>query len=269
MEWVTPGPAFLFCPADRPERFAKAAAAADVVILDLEDGVAPEQREQARRHVRAADLDPATTIVRVNAVTSVEHDSDMAMLQDCAFRMVMLAKTSCADEVLSLQGFGVVALCETPAGVAAVDEIAECSNTMGLMWGAEDLVAVLGGYSSRHDDGSYRDVARYARARILVAAGAHHLCALDAVYLNIENLDGQRDQALDAAAMGFSASACVHPSQAATVRAAYRPTSAQIAWAQSILEESKDRGGVFRVGDLMVDGPVIIQARQIMIRAST
>jgi citrate lyase subunit beta/citryl-CoA lyase len=269
MEWVAPGPAFLFCPADRPERFAKAAAAADVVILDLEDGVAPERREQARHHVRAADLEPATTIVRVNAVTSAEHDSDMAMLKDSAFRMVMLAKTAGADEVRSLEGFGVFALCETPAGVMAADAIAECSNTVGLMWGAEDLVAALGGYSSRHDNGSYRDVARYARARILVAAGAHHLCALDTVYLNIENLDGQRDQALDAAAMGFSASACVHPSQAAIVSEAYRPTSAQIAWAQTILEASKDRGGVFRVGDLMVDGPVMTQARQIMNRART
>jgi citrate lyase subunit beta/citryl-CoA lyase len=269
MQWVTPGPAFLFCPADRPERFAKAAGAADVVILDLEDGVAPDQRELAREHVRAATLEPATTIVRVNPVTSADHARDMEMLRDCAFRMVMLAKTACADEVRSLEGFGVLALCETPAGVMAVDEIAECSNTLGLMWGAEDLVAALGGYSSRHDDGSYRDVARYARARILVAAGAHHLCALDAVYLSIENLNGQRDQALDAAAMGFSASACVHPSQATIVRVAYRPTSAQIAWARTILEASKGREGVFRVGDLMVDKPVMTQARQIMIRAST
>ena len=150
----------------------------------------------------------------------------------------------------------------------AADAIAECPNTVGLMWGAEDLVAALGGYSSRHDDGSYRDVARYARARTLLAAGAHQRCALDAVYLKFENLEGQRDEASDAAAMGYSASACVHPSQVEVVRAAYRPTSAQIAWAKNILEASKDRAGVYRVGGLMVDGPVVTQARQILNRAA-
>ena len=268
MKWVAPGPAFLFCPADRPERFAKAAAAADVVIVDLEDGVAPDQRERARANVAVATLDPATTIVRVNPVTSPEHANDLAMLKESPFHLVMLAKTSGADEVRSLEGFGVFALCETPAGVMAADAIAECPNTVGLMWGAEDLVAALGGYSSRHDDGSYRDIARYARARTLLAAGAHHRCALDAVYLNFENLEGQRDEASDAAAMGFSASACVHPSQVAVVRAAYRPTSAQIAWAQNILAASKDRAGVYRVGGLMVDGPVVTQARQILSRAA-
>lgn len=266
MEWTTPGPAFLFCPADRPERFAKAAAVADVVIVDLEDGVAPDRREQARRDVAHANLDPASTVVRVNPVSSAEHERDMATLRDCALRTVMLAKTSSADEVRALEGFDVFALCETPAGISAIEEIVECPHVVGVMWGAEDLVAALGGYSSRHDDGSYRDLGRYARARTLVAAGAHRLCALDAVFLDIGNLEGQRDQALDAAAMGFSASVCVHPSQVAVVREAYRPSAAQIAWAQNVLEASHGRGGVFRVGGLMVDEPVIAQARQILAR---
>ena len=75
MEWVTPGPAFLFCPADRPERFAKADAAADVVILDLEDGVAPERREQARHHVRAADLPQRAAQFRFGINFRIRHDS--------------------------------------------------------------------------------------------------------------------------------------------------------------------------------------------------
>ena len=264
--WKSPGPAYLFCPADRPERFAKAAAAADVVIVDLEDGVAPEQRERARANVAAADIDPATTIVRVNPVASADHDLDMAMLRDSAFSTIMLAKTSSAEEVRALEHFAVVALCETPAGVLAVEEIAECSNTVGIMWGAEDLVAALGGYSSRHDDGSYRDVARYARARTLIAAHAHQLVALDAVYLNFKDLDGQRDEATDAAAMGFSATACVHPTQVTVVREAYRPTSAQVEWARMVVHGAQGREGVFQIDGLMVDGPVLAQARQILNR---
>jgi citrate lyase subunit beta / citryl-CoA lyase len=260
----SPGPAWLFCPADRPDRFAKAASAADCVIVDLEDAVAPENRATARDHVRGSRLDPATTVVRVNPVTSPDHALDVAMLVDSPYRTVMLAKASSADEVRSLEAFGVIALCETPAGITAVDEIAACANVVGLMWGAEDLVAALGGYSSRHDDGSFRDVARYARARTLLAAGARRLVALDAVHLDIADLEGQRVEAADAAAMGFSATPCVHPTQATVVRQAYRPTPAQIAWAQRVLAAEHGREGVFRLDGLMVDGPVLAQARQIL-----
>lgn len=267
MRWVAPGPAFLFCPADRPERFAKAAAAADVVIVDLEDGVSPDQREAARENVLRATLDPATTIVRVNPVESSEHARDVAMLRSSPFRMIMLAKASGAHEILLLESFSVFALCETPRGVEEAEAMAECPNTVGLMWGAEDLVAALGGYSSRLEDGTYRDIARYARARVLNAAGANARCALDAVYLDFEDLDGQRREALDAAAMGFSATVCVHPSQVSVVRESYRPTNVQIAWARDILDQANDHDGVFRVGGLMVDGPVLAQAREIVARS--
>jgi citrate lyase subunit beta/citryl-CoA lyase len=272
--WTSPGPAYLFCPADRPDRFAKAAAVADAVIVDLEDAVAPDRREAARENILSADLDPSTTIVRVNPLASPDHARDMAMLRDSHIHTVMLAKTSSAEEVSSLEHFNVIALCETPAGISAVEEIAECSNVVGVMWGAEDLVAALGGYSSRHGDGTYRDVARYARVRTLIAARTHLLVALDAVSLNFEDLDGQRAEASDAAAMGFSATACVHPSQVSVLREAYRPTPAQIAWAQRVLEGDTDGGegasgaqGVYRVDGLMVDGPVLAQAREILGRA--
>lgn len=269
MSWRSPGPAYLFCPGDRPDRFAKAAAAADVVILDLEDAVATEHKKQARDAVREAPLDPAATIVRVNPVTSPEHEADLAMLRASGFRTVMLAKTASASQVLSLEGFDVVALCETPEGVLAAEEIAACSNTVGLMWGAEDLVAGLGGYSSRHDDGSYRDVARYARSRTLLVARAHQRVALDAVRLDFTDLDGQRGEAQDAAAMGFTGTACIHPGQVAIIREAYRPTPAQIEWATSVLEAAQSNSGAYRVGDAMVDGPVIVHAQQIMSRAES
>ena len=67
VNWLTPGPAWLFCPADRPERFEKAAARADVVILDLEDGVAATDKSTARQALVDTPLDPTRTIVRINA----------------------------------------------------------------------------------------------------------------------------------------------------------------------------------------------------------
>lgn len=260
------GPAYLFCPADRPDRFAKAAACADVVIIDLEDGVAPERRDEARGNILGSNFDPATTIIRVNPVASPEHDRDMAMLTNSVYSTVMLAKTGSADEVRSLGRFDVVALCETAAGITALEEIAECEYVVGLMWGSEDLVASLGGYSSRHEDGSLRDVARYARARTLIAARARQLVALDTVFLNLEDLDALEVEAADAAAMGFTGTACVHPTQVAVVRAAYSPSAAQLSWAQHVLEVAQDREGVFRMDGLMVDGPVLAQARKILSR---
>ena len=75
------GPGWLFCPADRPERFGKAAAAADVVILDLEDGVAAKDREAARKALVDTPLDPARTVVRVNPVTTADHALDVEALK--------------------------------------------------------------------------------------------------------------------------------------------------------------------------------------------
>ncbi len=262
--WGPAGPAYLFCPADRPERFAKAAAVADVVIIDLEDGVAPERRDEARANVRNSVLDPATTIIRVNPATSPEHARDVSMLDDSVFTTLMLAKTSGADEVRSLRRFNVVALCESAEGIAALEEIAACVHVVGLMWGSEDLVASLGGYSSRHEDGSLRDVARYARARTLIAARARQLVALDTVLLNFEDLDALALEAADAAAMGFTGTPCVHPQQVGVVRAAYTPSAAQVTWARRVLAGAQGREGAVRVDGLMVDGPVLAQARQIM-----
>src|SRR5918998_404733 len=109
------GPALLFCPADRPERYAKAAERADAVIIDLEDAVAPEAREAARAALVAHPLDPARTIVRVNAVGTPDFVRDKQALAATDYTIVMLAKTESAAQLAELGGFQVVALCETAA----------------------------------------------------------------------------------------------------------------------------------------------------------
>ena len=87
-----PGPALLFCPADRPDRYAKALAAADGVILDLEDGVGAGGKDAARAALVATDLDPARVIVRVNATGTPEHAADMTALRGTGYRRIMLPK---------------------------------------------------------------------------------------------------------------------------------------------------------------------------------
>jgi len=260
------GPALLFCPADRPDRYAKAADAADAVILDLEDAVAPENRASARESLLATRIDPSRTIIRVNPVGTADAELDLATLRQTGYRMVMLAKTETAEQLDALTGFEVIALCETPAGVENAAAIAAAPNVIALMWGAEDLVGAIGGRSSRHADGSYRDLARYARARVLVAAAAAGKAAIDTVHLDIADLDGLAAEVEDAAASGFAATACIHPSQVAVIRAGYAPTPDEIAWAERVLAAAESNPGVFRFEGRMVDGPVLMQARTVLAR---
>jgi citrate lyase subunit beta/citryl-CoA lyase len=133
-------------------------------------------------------------------------------------------------------GFGVVALCESAAGVVAAPALAASDGVVALMWGAEDLVASLGGTSSRHADGTYRDVARTRPRERAARRGGRGDSGDRHVHLDIDDLDGLRAEAEDAAASGFAATACIHPSHAAVIREAYRPTPGQIEHARRVLD---------------------------------
>ncbi|MFR9750914.1 HpcH/HpaI aldolase/citrate lyase family protein [Nocardia sp. 004] len=267
MSWQMAGPAWLFCPADRPERYAKAAAAADVVILDLEDGVAANDKAAARAALLDTPLDPQTTVVRVNVAGTEEHTLDLETLAQTRYRRIMLPKCESAEQITALPDYEVIALIESPLGALAVGRAAMARNTIGVMWGAEDLVAAMGGTSSRHADGSYREVVRHVRSTALLAAKASGKFALDSVYLDIRDLDGLRAEAEDAVAVGFDAKVAIHPSQVPVLRAAYTPTEQEAAWARRLLTEAPNHRGVFTFEGKMVDGPVFRHAEQIVRRA--
>lgn len=268
MRWIPPGPAWLFCPADRPERYAKAAARADVVIIDLEDAVAATDKPAARQALVATPLDPQRTIVRVNAFGTTDLDDDLAALAETDYDVVMLPKCESREQVAALTPRSVVALVESPRGAIGVADSLSADNAIGVMWGAEDLVAALGGTSSRFPDGHYRGFADHVRSQSLLAAKAHRLFALDSVYLDISDLQGLRDEADDAVATGFDGKVAIHPSQVAVIRDAYAPAPGRIDWATRVLEAVKTNRGVFSFEGQMVDAPVIAQAEQIVRRAA-
>ncbi|GEA88888.1 HpcH/HpaI aldolase/citrate lyase family protein [Cellulomonas cellasea] len=265
----TLGPALLFCPADRPDRYAKAAERSDAVVLDLEDAVAPSAKAAARAALVDTPLDPARTVVRVNAAGTADLDADLDALRRTAYRTVMLPKTASAADLDALEGFATIALVETAAGVLHAAEIAAVPHVVALHWGADDLVASLGGTASRHPDGRWRHVALHARSTVLVAAGAHGKPAYDAVHMDIGDLDGLAREAADAAASGFVGTACVHPSQVAVVRAAFRPDDAAVERARRLLDAASRERGVFRFAGRMVDGPVLAHAREVLRRAGS
>ena len=270
------GPALLFCPADRPERYQKAATRADAVILDLEDAVAPADKQRARGAILAQlgatgdepELDPSRTIIRVNPAGTEEFEKDLHCLAHTPYKTVMLAKAESAVQLEALARYQVVALCETAAGVLNAPAIAAAPNAVALMWGAEDLLASLGGTSSRKDDGGYRAVALHARSSVLLAARAFGKEAVDAVYTNIPDLAGLATEAADAVASGFGSKACIHPSQAAVVRGAFAPSEAEVSAAAALLQAAAAAGkGVFQYKGQMIDGPILKHAEATIRRA--
>lgn len=265
------GPALLFAPAHRPELLAKAASRADMVIIDLEDGAGDGDREAARQVVRDSTLDPARTIVRVVGPQHPDFSGDVAMLKETDYRLVMVPKV--IDHIpAELSGFQVIAMVETPQALLNIAAITAQEDVVGLFWGAEDLTALLGGTHSRYQadeagSGTYREPLRLARAQVLLVAAANGKFAIDAIHADFHDDAGQRAEATDAARIGFSATACIHPAQVAVVREAYQPESAQIEWAQQILASEEQGGGAYQVAGAMVDAPVIAQAQRILARS--
>jgi citrate lyase subunit beta/citryl-CoA lyase len=269
MSIFTMGPAILFCPADRPDRYAKALERADAVILDLEDAVAPENKSAARQALVENPLDPERTIVRVNPVGTADFSADLRALSSTDYRTIMLAKTEGAEDLSRLSSYAVVALCETALGILNAQVIAGTRNVVALMWGAEDLVASLGGSSSRRESGTYRDVVRHARSQVLLAAGAYGKVAIDSVYIDIDDHAGLLGESVDAAASGFGAKASIHPGQMPFIRQAFAPSAEEVERATRILAAAaKQSAGVFTFEGQMVDEPLLRHARAVLVRSS-
>lgn len=266
MSWdprtLPPGPAILFCPGDRPDRYQKALAAADTIILDLEDAVSPGHKDEARKLVRDAllRLPIERTMVRINSPRSEAGCLDLAMLADTPVRFVVVPKVEAAAD-LALGAFSTVALCETARGVQGADDIARASGCVALMWGGEDLTADIGGRKSHGRDALYLPHVQYARARVLIAAASAAIAAWDGVYLDIHDHKGLGLECHDAVAMGFAAKVAIHPSHAPIIRAAYQPSPEQHQWAERVLTAVREAGsGVISFEGQMIDGPLIAMA---------
>ncbi len=256
------GPAWIFCPADRPERFAKAAASADIVILDLEDGAG--DKPVAREAVVNTPLDPARTVVRINPHGSEDQRLDLEALKRTGYTTVMLPKCEAAEQVSALAPLDVVLIIETPLGALKVTETAAVPNTVGVMWGAEDLFGSLGGTANRFPDGTYRGVADHVRSQSLLAAKAFGKLALDSVYIDIKDLDGLRRETDDAVAVGFDIKVALHPNQVPVIRDGYAPSAEQVDWARQVLAAAADQRGAFAFDGTMVDAPVLRRAERIV-----
>ncbi|WP_459981449.1 HpcH/HpaI aldolase/citrate lyase family protein [Nocardioides sp. AN3] len=258
---------FLFVPGDRPARFQRAASSgADVVVIDLEDGVEPASRPAARRHVQAWLRDGESAVVRINVLGSPDYMSDVQALRGVV-RSVMLPKVESSTDVAAAAtalgaGTSVVALVETPRGIAAAGSIAEHDAVVRLAFGNVDLAAELG---VAPEDRQALLMARSLLA--LASASAGLLGPVDGVTTDLEDEAEVSRDAAHAASLGFRGKLCIHPHQVAPARSGMAPSPADVTWARDVLSGPAE-GGARVVGAQMVDRPVEQRARDILRRAS-
>ncbi len=258
---------FLFVPADRPDRWAKAfAAGADAVILDLEDGVAASAKPGARRALRegrdAIDAAPCPILVRVNARSSDEYLLDLDAVRDLGLAGVMLAKAETAADVEATSaatGAPVVALIETARGLAAARLIAAaCAR---IAFGSIDFAADLG---TPHTPAALAS----ARSELVLASRlADRPAPIDGVTTSVKDPDLVRADAAHACELGFSGKLLIHPAQIAPAMDGFRPSEDDVAWAERILS-ARGALGAAVVDGAMVDAPVFLRAEQILRRAA-
>lgn len=262
----------LFVPGHRGERFAKAAAAGpDCVCIDLEDAVAPADREAAREQVAAfLAAQPAGHAfgVRINSLDSDDGARDLhwlrALASHCAF--VMLAKTERPEQLQRLAAAAAVpqiALIESAAAVMAAAGIAaDQPQLQALMLGGADLAADLG------CDFAWEPLL-LARSTLVLAAATARLAVIDVPWLDVADAEGARAEALRVAALGYTAKALIHPSQVAPVHAAFTPSAAQVERAQRIVQAAAANPGAVLVDGRMIDRPVVLAAHRVLRRAAT
>ncbi|HUD30269.1 MAG TPA: CoA ester lyase [Novosphingobium sp.] len=257
--FVTPV-APLFVPADRPERFAKAAASgADAVILDLEDAVAPDRKAMARAAL-ACDFTEKPVIVRINGVGTPWHREDVAAVAGLPFAAIMLPKAERAQEVAALAAsMPVIALVETARGIAAVREIAQDGGALALTLGTVDYVADLG---CEHT----REALLAARSEIVLASRLGGLGPpIDGVTLDVRSGGSALDDARHARALGFGGKLAIHPAQVAPILQGMAPAPRECEWARRVLDSGD---GAVALDGMMIDEPVRARARAILRRAA-
>lgn len=270
----------LFVPADRPERFAKAAASgADAVILDLEDAVAADAKDTARAGVRdwlgqGADV---TRIVRINPLDTALVPADLDALAGTRPDAIMLPKAEGAaslhqlDRLLAERGLAGIPVLpiatETPAAMFQLGSYtAVADRLIGLTWGAEDLPAAIGAATSREEDGRYTAPYDLARSLTLFGAAAAGVAPIDTVYPALRDLDGLSAYARRAARDGFVGMMAIHPAQVAAINAAFTPDADAVRRAQAIVDAfaAHPGAGALQVDGRMVDAPHLKQARRIL-----
>lgn len=254
---------YLFVPGDRPERYAKAlAAGADAVIIDLEDAVAPADKDSARQSLRAWLAPAHPVLVRVNSSDSAWFADDLALAGLPGVAGIILPKAEQAADIALLMAQGapaVLPLIESALGFHNVLELARQPGVLRLLFGSIDFSVDLGITEGVEE-------LQYFRSRlVLVSRLAGIQPPVDGVTTTLDDALRITEDTRRARRNGFGAKLCIHPRQVAHVNAAFAPSIEEAAWAERVLQAVDNTdGAAMAIDGKMVDRPVILQARAIM-----
>ncbi len=285
---------WLFVPGDSEKKLSKAAATgADVIILDLEDSVAPANKAQARDLVVAwlgAHRAQVTggkrqgRWVRINALDSRLWRDDLIAVLRGAPDGIMLPKAmgpesvvQIAAELYELEGrSGVQAgstkilplVSETAAAAVSIPSYVAASlpRLAGLTWGAEDLSAAIGATRKRDKLGEWTDAFRFARSQTLLTAHAKGVFAIDTLHADFADDKGLKRAAESARADGFSGMLAIHPAQIPIINAAFTPSEEELAEARAIVAafQSNPDAGALQIDRRMIDRPHLKLAQRVL-----
>jgi citrate lyase subunit beta / citryl-CoA lyase len=276
---------WMFVPGHRQNMIDKALGLnADAIMLDIEDGVAPNEKDTARQQIGAAlsrekrPNSPAR-FVRINAIGHARMDADLEAVVRPGLEGLVLPKVETADEVRQVDAIlnarepelrtahgqvKLVVAIESPRGLLNAPIIAGCSpRVIGLMFGAEDFGRELGLPTSREAEA--RDML-YARSAMVIAAASAHVQAIDGVWVDLKDPGGLIGFATQSRRLGFSGMSLIHPSQIDPINTVFSPTAEEVNYASQVVkafEEANARGdGSIAFGGQLIDRPIVERARR-------
>jgi citrate lyase subunit beta/citryl-CoA lyase len=276
---------WMFVPGHRQRMIDKALGlSADAIMLDIEDGVAPNEKDAARNNIgeslgREKSPGSPARFVRINAIGHTRMDADLEAVVRPGLEGIVCPKVDTIEEVRTVDAIlndkepknrlakGTVKLLiaiESPRGLLNAHAIAAASQRVaGLLFGAEDFGREIGLPAVR--EGEARDLI-YARSSIVVAAAAAHVQAVDGVWVDLNDSAGLLGFAKQSRRLGFSGMSCIHPAQVDAINTTFSPTAEEIDYCQKVLqafEEANARGdGSIAFGGQLIDRPIVERARR-------
>jgi citrate lyase subunit beta/citryl-CoA lyase len=283
---------WMFVPGNRQRMIEKSlGVAVDAIMMDIEDGVAPAEKDSARQQIAACldqvaarmktekQLRTPARYVRINAVGHDRSRDDLAMVVRAGLEGLVVPKVETPDQIKSvaqvldrresevgLARGSVRLLCalESPKGLFNAYAIATASpRVIGLLFGAEDFSRELSLPLRR--EGEARDLI-YARSSLVTAAACAHVQSVDGVWPDLQDTEGLKVFALQSRRLGFSGMSLIHPAQIEIVNGAFTPTADEIDYARRVLkafDEARARGeGAVAFGGQLLDLPIVDRARQ-------
>ncbi len=265
--------------------------AADSLVLDLEDAVTPDRKDEARGVVagwlRDVDFRGKERVVRMNPLDTPWGLEDLRVTMQVPPDAYLVPKVRTLADIeridLTLETleseYGhvrggvklILVSTETPQGVLNLPTFTQCPRVTALSWGAEDLSAAIGARRNRDDGGNYLDVFKFCRVQTLLCATAADVQPIDTVYVDIKDLDGLRRDCQEGAWMGYTGKITIHPDQIPIVNELFTPSADEVAQARELVDafEVAQREGkmAFSFRGQMVDVPHLNRARTIISRA--